>query len=304
MADTHQLRNKDGLYETEFLAAYTPGDYERPSVTVDVLVFTVDDKENANYRKLPEKSLELLMIKRGDHPCIGQWALPGGFVNMDENLEDAARRELMEETNVEDTYMEQLYTWGDVGRDPRTRIISCSFLSVVNKQLTEVKSGDDAADAEWFSVSCRVVAEKHQKTPQGWHFEQQVELQLSGKELILWADIRVTKTVNGRSVRVKSQVTESEGIAFDHALAIHCGIERLRSRVEDTDIAFYLMEDMFTLTELQQVYEAILDRKLVKANFRRRVARHVDMTDAYNNDAGHRPSRLYRYNPVGGDTVE
>ena len=116
------LKNKQGLTEEQFLARYDAGKYERPSVTVDMLIFTVTDEENQNYRKLPEKVLRLLLIKRGDHPYIGQWALPGGFVEMDESLDEAALRELQEETNIKNIYMEQLYTWGDIGRDPRTRL--------------------------------------------------------------------------------------------------------------------------------------------------------------------------------------
>ena len=77
--------NKQGLTEAQFLSAYDASKYERPSVTVDMLIFTVTDQEKENYRKLPEKVLQLLMIKRGDHPYLGQWALPGGFVKMDES---------------------------------------------------------------------------------------------------------------------------------------------------------------------------------------------------------------------------
>jgi len=110
--------NKQGLTEEEFLESYDASKYERPSVTVDMLIFTVTNEKKENYRKLPEKVLRLLMIKRADHPYIGQWALPGGFIKMDESLEEGALRELKEETNIDNIYMEQLYTWGDVNRDP------------------------------------------------------------------------------------------------------------------------------------------------------------------------------------------
>ena len=85
-----KVTNKNGLTEEEFLASYDPSKYDRPSVTVDMLIFTVTDQENKNYRKLPDKELRLLMVKRGDHPYIGQWALPGGFVREKESLEEAA----------------------------------------------------------------------------------------------------------------------------------------------------------------------------------------------------------------------
>lgn len=303
MPDCEQ-RNSKGQNEAEFLSAYTPGDYERPSVTVDMVIFTVAQEETRNYRKLPEKTLNLLLIQRGDHPCIGQWALPGGFVNMDESLEDAARRELKEETNIDDIYMEQLYTWGDVGRDPRTRIISCSYLSLVDKQHLDVKSGDDASDARWFSVTSRIVREDKQLLEDGTVHAQWFQIKLSSKETTLQAMVKITKTTLGKVVRVNREVVESDNIAFDHALVIHYGIERLRSKIEYTDIAFNLMGELFTLTELQQVYEIILDQELLKANFRRKIAGRVLETNEYRKDAGHRPSKLYRFNPDWTQTLE
>lgn len=150
------LKNKLGLTEEQFLATYDASNFERPSVTVDMLIFTVTDEEKKSYRKLPEKVLRLLMIKRGDHPYIGQWALPGGFAQMDESLDEAALRELKEETNIDKIYMEQLYTWGDVGRDPRTRVISTSYMSLVECSTLDIKASDDADDAKWFTVSCRL----------------------------------------------------------------------------------------------------------------------------------------------------
>ena len=153
-------RNKMGLTEEEFLAQYDSGKYERPSVTVDMLIFTVTDVESDNYRKLPEKALKLLPDQRGDHPCIGQWALPGGFVQMDESLEEAAYRELKEETGVDKVYLEQLYTWGDPDRDPRTRVISTSYLSLTVSSGLDIKASDDADDARWFTVTYRVFKEQ------------------------------------------------------------------------------------------------------------------------------------------------
>lgn len=152
--------NKQGLTEEEFLKAYDASKFERPSVTTDMLIFTVMEKENKNYRKLPEKTLKLLMIKRGDHPCLGWWALPGGFVNMDESLDQGALRELKEETNIDNIYMEQLYTWGDVDRDPRTRIITTSYMALVDSQALNIKASDDADDAKWFDVSYKLYQEQ------------------------------------------------------------------------------------------------------------------------------------------------
>lgn len=292
-----ELRNRQGLTEGEFLQAYDPQRFERPSVTVDMLIFTVTEGEKKSYRTLPEKELKVLLIKRGDHPCIGLWALPGGFVRTDESLDEAAERELKEETNIDNIYMEQLYTWGDVDRDPRTRIISTSYMSLVDSASLDIRSGDDADDARWFTVSCRLQQEHKTLTARGYILEQSFSLTLSNEENTLGAVVRMIKTVEGKVSRIEREIAEPGGIGFDHAKIIAYGIERLRNKIEYADIAFSLMPDLFTLTELQQVYEVILDKELLKANFRRKIANMVVETNEYTKDAGHRPSKLYRFNP-------
>ena len=134
-----QITEKD----KEFLKSYDASKYERPSVTTDILIFTVDIKGE----------LELLLIKRKRPPFQDCWAIPGGFVNMDESLEEGAKRELKEETNVEGVHMEQLYTFGNVGRDPRTRVISVAYMALVPKNMITIQAGDDAADAKWYKVT-------------------------------------------------------------------------------------------------------------------------------------------------------
>lgn len=290
-------KNKLGLTEEEFLATYDASKFERPSVTVDMLIFTVTDEEKKNYRKLPEKVLRLLMIKRGDHPYIGQWALPGGFVQVDESLDEAALRELKEETNIDDIYMEQLYTWGDVGRDPRTRVISASYMSLIDSSSLDIKASDDADDAKWFTVSSELYQEQKTVTEKGYILQRLFKLHLSNDENSLSALVKIMKTVEGKVTKVEREVVESNGIAFDHAKVIEYAIERLRSKIEYTDIAFNLMPELFTLTELQQVYEVILDTELLKANFRRKTTDMVIETNEYTKDAGHRPSKLFRFNP-------
>lgn len=298
------LKNKLGLTEEQFLATYDASNFERPSVTVDMLIFTVTDEEKKSYRKLPEKVLRLLMIKRGDHPYIGQWALPGGFAQMDESLDEAALRELKEETNIDKIYMEQLYTWGDVGRDPRTRVISTSYMSLVECSTLDIKASDDADDAKWFTVSCRLYQEQKTITENGHVLKRLFKLSLSNNENNLSAIVKIIKTVEGRVTKVEREVVESNGIAFDHAKVIEYAIERLRSKIEYTDIAFNLMPELFTLTELQQVYEVILDTELLKANFRRKTADMVIETNEFTKDAGHRPSKLFRFNPNWSSEAE
>ncbi|MDQ0915094.1 NUDIX domain-containing protein [Paenibacillus sp. V4I5] len=295
--DNEQLRDKQGLTEVEFLQKYDASIYERPSVTVDMLIFTVVDEEKENYRKLPEKSLKLLMVKRGVHPYIGQWALPGGFVTEDESIDEAALRELKTETNIDDVYMEQLYTWGDVNRDPRTRVISCSYMALVDCRSLEVKAGDDADDARWFNVRYSVLEEKKTILEKDFVFEKVVKITLSNDKDILEAIIKVIEKYSGKTAMVEREVIVSNGIAFDHAEMIQYAVERLRNKIEYTDIAFNLMPELFTLSELQQVYEVTLGKELLSAAFRRKIADMVMETNQFTKDAGHRPAKLFKFNP-------
>jgi 8-oxo-dGTP diphosphatase len=294
--DAGLIKNKQGLTEAQFLAAYDPHKWERPSVTVDMLVFTVTDSASQNYRKLPEKVLKLLLIKRGDHPGIGKWALPGGFVDINESLDAAALRELKEETNIANIYLEQLYTWGDLGRDPRTRIISTAYMALIDSSALDVRAADDAAEAAWFTVSCKLQDENKTVTRQGYSLNRSYKLILSGNAEVISADLRIVKTREGNITRVERDILKSDRIAFDHAKIIQYGLERLRNKIEYTDIAFNLMPELFTLTDLQQVYEVILDTPLLKANFRRKIADRVTETGQFTRYAGHRPSRLFRFN--------
>jgi len=116
-------------------------DYPKPSVTVDIIIFTIKDDD-----------LKVLLVKRGVEPFAGKWAIPGGFVKMNENLEVAAQRELREETGVNANYLEQLYTFGDVNRDPRGRVITISYMTLVNSNKIKLKASTDVSEARWFSV--------------------------------------------------------------------------------------------------------------------------------------------------------
>ncbi len=290
------LRNKQGFSEEEFLEKYDASMYERPSVTVDMLIFTVVNEEEENYRKLPEKVLKLLMVKRGDHPFMGQWALPGGFVSIQESVEDAALRELKTETNVDNVYMEQLYTWGDVGRDPRTRVISCSYMALVDSANLNIVAGDDADDAKWFNIRYNITQENKTITEKGYIAEKLYSLNLWNGTEDLSATVKVVELVEGKVIKTTREVVESNGIAFDHAKMIEYGIERLKNKIEYTDIAFNLMPELFTLSELQKVYEIVLGKELLAAAFRRKIADMVIETNQFTKDAGHRPSKLYRFN--------
>ncbi|MHA6531988.1 NUDIX hydrolase [Paenibacillus sp. BAC0078] len=288
--------DRNGLTEQQYLEKYNPGMYERPSVTVDMLIFTVMEQEQNNYRKLSEKSLQLLLIQRGEHPYLGQWALPGGFVSVDESLEDAARRELFTETNIDNIYMEQLYTWGEVQRDPRMRVISSAYMALVDRTALNVRAGDDADAADWFKVAYDVLETSRGEQANGYKQEQQIRITLTNESTTLTGVVKITEIVQGHVRRVEREITENDGFAFDHLKMIQYAIERLRGKVEYTDIIFNLMPPLFTLSELQRVYEIILGKELLAAAFRRKIAGSVTETEEFTKDAGHRPSKLYRYN--------
>lgn len=294
--------NEKGMNEAEFLEWYKREEkdkYEKPSVTADMLIFTVVDKASSNNRKLPEKDLRILLVKRKDHPYIGQWAIPGGFANMNESLDESAMRELKEETNLDSIYMEQLYTWGDVERDPRMRVISTSYMALVDSSNLNVKAGDDAEDAKWFTIKKKVLKENKEKTEGKYKVTQEIELLLvsEDEEDHLFSTLVVTNTTERAVTKTETIVLEKKNIAFDHIKIIHYALERLVNKVEYTPIVFNLMPEYFTLTELQMVYETILDKKLIKANFRRKILPMVIETDKLKAESAHRPSKLFTFNP-------
>lgn len=288
------MRDRNGLTEEEFLKSYKPGDYPRPSLTVDNVIFTVTEGEEDNYRKLPEKELRVLLVKRGGHPCLGKWALPGGFVEPDENTKEAAERELMEETGLEHIYLEELRTFSDPGRDPRTWIVSCAYMALADYSSVHVTAGDDAASAAWFRLTYRLTDQQSVREEKRVVIEQRYELKLVYESVCLTAEIgrTVTKTLSGSFTEYS--IIKNDGLAFDHAKILAYAMERLRKQVKNTDIALNLLPELFTMTELQQVYEVILDKPLLKAAFRRKLSYAVEETEQSARQKGHRPSKLYR----------
>lgn len=268
-----EMRNADGLTEQEFLRQYRPGEYERPSVTVDMLVFAVNEAFDA---------LRLLLIRRKNHPFLHCWALPGGFVEMDESLDEAARRELKEETGVQDIYMEQLYTFGEPDRDPRTRIISTAYLALIKEEAVEIQAGDDAAEVCWFTVRVQ---------------DDKVELLGDNGELLCFYVTRVPFFIGGVAfIEETAYKKEGSGIAFDHEKAIQMGISRLRNKAEYTNVLFGLMPEVFTLPELQRLYEVVLGKPLYKSNFRKKISGYVEAIGAKKSQEGTKRSpELYRF---------
>ena len=207
-------------------------EYARAALTVDCVVFGVDEQE-----------LKLLLIQRGNAPFLGTWALPGGFVHVDESLEAAAARELQEEAGVAPLFLEQLFTFGAVERDPRERVVSVAYYTLVKLSDHKVRAATDAADAAWFGVN------------------------------------------------------DLPSLAFDHEEIVQTALERLKSKVRYQPIGFELLPHKFTLSQLQRLYEIVLERELDKRNFRKKVL-GMDIlieTDELERDVAHRAARLYRF---------
>ena len=264
--------------EEEFLKNYDDNKYEKPSVTSDILLFSVSNGGKADYRRLNKKYFSVLLVKRHNYPFKDMWCLPGGFVSNNETCEEAARRILERETNLHNVYLEQLYTFDDIKRDPRTRVISVSYMGLVDKN----KLNDSLyEDASWFNImSLEDDKFIHITLDNG---NEQIKFEIK-KTLI-------EKTTN----RYKYEIINNSSIAFDHPLTIVTGIERLKNKISYTDIVFNMMSEYFTLGELQQVYEVILGKKLLDPAFRRIIKDKVIKTDKIKTGEGHRPSVLFKY---------
>jgi 8-oxo-dGTP diphosphatase len=208
--------------------------YPRPSVTVDCVVFGLD---------LGAKDLKILLIQRKKDPFAGLWAFPGGFVEESETLEQSAKRELQEETGIARLYLEQLYSFGDPGRDPRGHTVTVAYYALVKLSDHAPKAADDAKAVDWFSVS---------KPPK---------------------------------------------LAFDHAKILKMALQRLRAKVRYQPIGFELLPAKFTLSQLQRLYEIVLERPLDKRNFRKKILGMgllIDLEETQK-DVAHRAAQLYRF---------
>ena len=263
----------NGLTEREFLAEYKPGDYDRPSVTVDMMVLRM--KEDLS-------CMQVLLIKRKAHPEIDKWALPGGFINIKESAYEAACRELKEETGLTDIYLEQLYTMNQPDRDPRMRIIDIAYIALLPYGYEQsAVAGDDAKDARWFDV--KFADEK---------------LEFANDLIKIEYSLKSEKFKNG-VITVENFVPVSvsdEKLAFDHDQIILEGLMRIRNKTQYSDVAFNLMHKEFTLPDLQRVYEIILGKQLYKTSFKRSIN---DKIKAVNKKGvsitGNKLSELYVY---------
>ena len=265
--------------EKEFLEGYRIDEYERPSVTADIVAFMIRTEESGNYRQDSGSKLSLLLVKRGGHPFKDHWALPGGFLQPGETIEECALREVREETNVLPVSLMPVAVFSEPGRDPRGWIISHAFASVISEESVKQAGGDDATDAQWFDVS-------FDRTADGSY---RLALQYGG--VTLNASLTEEETRFGKT---SFRIRESGGLAFDHARIIATALTALRSDAKSFETIFDFLPETFTLTALQKVQETIMNITVLPANFRRKIADYVVETGEYTQGAGHRPARLYR----------
>ncbi len=238
--------------EQAFLAAYDAAQFPHPSVAVDVALVTVADGR-----------LRAILAPRGEHPHKGRWALPGGFVRMDESLDQAAARVLTTKVGLGGIFLEQLYTFGRPDRDPRTRVVTVAYYALVD---------------------ARKLARQSQRleTPSGGKL---VTLE------VLW------EGESGGPVRAQDSAGQSLPLAFDHADILGLVVQRLRGKLDYAPIGFELLPRQFTLRQLQEIHETILGRTLNKDSFRRRLLASglIAPTGKLEQDVGHRPAELYRF---------
>lgn len=235
--------------EARFLASYDVRRFERPSVAVDVALLSVAGG-----------ALWTVLLHRSEHPYRGRHALPGGFVGIREPLDAAAARVLATKCGLDGVFLEQLYTFGNPGRDPRTRVISVAYVALVDRaRLLEASAGTDAL--------------VHARLDVPWEGE------------------------TGGPVRALRSDGAALSLAFDHADILGMAVKRIRGKLDYAPIGFQLLPARFTLLELQRVHESILARPVNKDSFRRRMlaSGQLEATGESQRDVDHRPAELYRF---------
>ena len=286
--------------EKKYLEGYEIDRYERPSLATDMAIFSVmETAEAENFRKLPKKSLKLLLVCREAYPYKGSWALPGGFCRPGEDVAETARRELFEETSLQHAYLSLFGSFGEADRDPRGWVISNAFLALTDAEKYQLNAGTDAKEAAWFTVEVTSAEVKKEVKEDFARVETEYSLSFRQEErgVLLTAKIAACKTFCNYHESVEYKITESNGLAFDHGKIILCAWLHLRETLEhDPRIVFDLMPELFTLNQLQNAMELISGQELLTANFRRKIADYVVETDKVTEGKGHRPAKLFMRN--------
>lgn len=239
--------------EESFLAGYDLTAFPRPSVAVDVVVLTASAGD-----------IRAIVYERTEHPSRGKLALPGGFVRLDESLDQAAARLLQGKAGLSRVFIEQLYTFGAPRRDPRGRIITVAYYALVGAERFDEVLAESARTHN----TARVV-----------------------RVVVPWAGD------TGGPVEVLDENGDPQPLAFDHADILGMAVKRIRGKLDYSAIGFQLLPAEFTLRELQDVHEAVRGESLNKDSFRRRMLSLgvLEATGERERDTAHRPAELYRF---------
>lgn len=280
-----------------FKELYSDSKYEKPSLTVDIIAFRVQDRANKNYRKLNDKVLQVFLKNREYSPFENFWSIPGTFIDMSLPLEDTVHKCIEKKIGKFPYYFEQLYSFGNVDRDPRTRVVSIAYLVLTN--TTQTFEG-----GQWFDIDIKKEQIKRTDTEDGYILNEKVLISLTHGDISLDGELQVVIEKRGLE-EIKRIELVSNPLAFDHIKFIFHAIERMRNKIEYTDIVFNLLPPLFTLTELKNIFEIVLGVDLLDANFRRKISRLVTRTENFSEPKGHRISQLYKFNPNwNGYTME
>lgn len=214
-----------------------------------------------------------------------------------EDVTETARRELNDEANVQNAYLQLVGVYGKRDRDPRGWIISNAFMALVNGENCSLSAETDAREADWFNIEIKVQKIRREFQEDASLIETSYRLLLNNEEngISLSAELKQYKSFRNYHETVRYEIVQGDGLDFDHAKIILSAMLSLRGNIEnDIRQAFDLVPEMFTLTQLQNVIEIVLDRELLTANFRRKIADYVVETNAVSEGAGHRPAKLFK----------
>lgn len=295
------------ISEKEFLANYDYTKYDRPSIAADIVIFAVMTnksdmgkmRDEENLRKLPPRKLKVLLIKRGEHPYMGQYALPGGFVLKDEDVYDAASRELYEETHVKQSYLKLMDVYSKKGRDPRGWIMSNTFMALINGQECEIKAATDAGEAKWFDLTLeeRVIKDECKNKSYKKIIEYKLKLVSEDGQEVLGPSVTMESSFTDFHEKTSVVKYDGDAMAFDHGIIILRTLLELRRLIQiDARIVFDFLPENFTYAELQDAFELVLGVKLTTPNFRRKIKDYCIETDKYMEGVGHRPAMLIQRN--------
>lgn len=281
------------MTELEFLANYDIKQYPQPSVATDIVLFTLD-KQNNQPTKIQLGPLQILLIQRATHPCKDKWALPGGFCKPDETFEETAIRELFEETNVKNAYLEETKTFTGQNRDKRGWIVSDAFTGIICKSDCNLRADSDAWKAEWFDISLQTV-KSYTTTPTATNTITTTTYKLVCQNANEWlhALICCTKTLQNGRLKYQWEVQHSD-FAFDHAQIITELLLHLRKTIQnDPRMLFEFVPEFFTVGELEAAYKAIYELTDRVSNFRRKISDYVIETENIADKQAFRPAKLY-----------